>query len=680
MPLHLWLSKETVRAWFALFEARARCWHGVSRMDRWAILGGQLVAPVDRQRPPYWVWNTALNQLYLSAYHLAPANIPAYLGALQQHKVVYLLGYPSGLYRLAQVVLEQNLTAPKLKVAIGNAEPLLDHQREAIAAAFGCPVRETYGMAEIAAAAGECETGRLHIWPEAGHIEVLADEYNAPVDSGRAGRLVATGLLNADMPLIRYETGDRATLSAHTCECGRKLPLLESIEGRVDDVVITRDGRHIGRLDPVFKADLPIREAQIIQEDWAVLRVLYVPAATYSAQDGEMLIQRVHDRTGEDMKVILEPVTEIPRTANGKFRAVISHVRQSSPDKTGPLKNSIMTRKSNKHESFVVLGLFVLSLVVSAVFWSLLPAGFRDNQSTDYLNHYEPVARAILAGQGITLEGDIATRYPPGFSMLLAGAFRIGELFNLDDETVLLAFRLFFAGLSVVLVYALGRLIWTSALAFIPALAWLTYPFFLWLTKQPNSEVPFIPFLYASIFVFWLAALHKPRAWGLYLIAGLLAGATMLIRPSALGLGVLMAGLVLVIGHRMLAVRARFWAAGLILMGNLLAVLPWEASVYARTGHVIPLSTGGAITIQDGLTFLAVPKEYRREVRIPDDVAALMWTFHERRPEMASTGDAAAVVLDEARHNPAAFIKLMAIKVARSWYGSIAVFMNCRPF
>jgi 4-amino-4-deoxy-L-arabinose transferase-like glycosyltransferase len=328
-----------------------------------------------------------------------------------------------------------------------------------------------------------------------------------------------------------------------------------------------------------------------------------------------------------------------------------------------------MTRKSNKHESIVVIGLFILSLVVSAVFWSLLPAGFRDNQSTDYQNHYEPVARAVLAGQGITLEGEIATRYPPGFSLLLAGAFGIGELFNLDDEIALLAFRLFFAGLSVVLVYALGRLIWPSALAFIPALAWLTYPFFLWLTKQPNSEVPFVPFLYASLFVFWLAALHKPRAWGLYLVAGLLAGATMLIRPSALGLGVLMAGLVLVLGHRMLTVRARFWAAGLVLMGNLLAVLPWEASVYARTGHVIPLSSGGAITIQDGLTFLAVPKEYRREIRIPDDVAALMWTFHERRPEMSSTGGAAAVVLDEARRNPAAFIKLMAIKVARSWYG-----------
>jgi 4-amino-4-deoxy-L-arabinose transferase-like glycosyltransferase len=290
-----------------------------------------------------------------------------------------------------------------------------------------------------------------------------------------------------------------------------------------------------------------------------------------------------------------------------------------------------MDRMNKKHEPLIVIGLFVLTLVVSAAFWSLLPAGFRDNQSTDYLNHYEPVARAILAGQGITLDGEIATRYPPGFSILLAGALRIGEFSNSGDATILLAFRLFFAGLSVVLVYALARLIWNPLLALIPALAWLTYPFFLWLTKQPNSEVPFIPFLYASLFLFWLAVLHKPRAWILYLGAGLAAGATMLIRPSALGLGIIMAGLVLIIGRQELAFRTRFWAASLILLGNLLAVLPWEASVYARTGQVIPLSSGGAITIQDGLTFLAVPKEYRREVTIPEDVAALMWTFHERR-------------------------------------------------
>ena len=325
-PLHIWLSRETVQAWFALFEARARRWYGVDRHDRWAILGGQLVAPVERDRPPFWVWNMGLNQLYLSTYHLAPENIAAYVAAIEKHEIRYLLGYPSALYRLARELLDQGLDAPRLQVAIGNAEPLLDHQREAITAAFDCPARETYGMAEIAAAAGDCELGRLHVWPEAGYIEIFADTAGEVVPVGQSGRLVATGLMNADMPLIRYETGDRATMAVEGCACGRALPVLQAIEGRVDDVVVTRDGRHIGRLDPVFKADLPIVEAQIIQESLDRFRVLYVPTATYTEADGASLVQRIHDRTGDDMRVILEAVEAVPRTANGKFRAVISRV------------------------------------------------------------------------------------------------------------------------------------------------------------------------------------------------------------------------------------------------------------------------------------------------------------------------------------------------------------------
>ncbi|MEZ4517535.1 MAG: AMP-binding protein [Chloroflexota bacterium] len=327
-PLHIWQTRETVQQWFAIYEARARRWYGVSRHDRWAILGGQLVVPVTAERPPFWVWNGALNQLYLSAYHLAPQNIAVYLDALADHQVTFLLGYPSGMYRLAQAALDQGLSVPRLHVAIGNAEPLLNHQREAIAAAFGCPVRDTYGMAEIAAAAGECEQGQMHIWPEVGLVEVLSDTDDLPVPDGEPGRLIATGLLNADMPLIRYETGDRVALMPDNgvpCTCGRALPRLQSLEGRMDDVVITPDGRHIGRLDPVFKADLPIREAQIIQETRDQLRVLYVPTAEYSEQDGDQLIRRIQDRVG-DMTVILELVDEVPRTANGKFRAVISHL------------------------------------------------------------------------------------------------------------------------------------------------------------------------------------------------------------------------------------------------------------------------------------------------------------------------------------------------------------------
>lgn len=322
-----------------------------------------------------------------------------------------------------------------------------------------------------------------------------------------------------------------------------------------------------------------------------------------------------------------------------------------------------------KHEFVLVLGLLVLTFFVSALFWSVLPAQFRENQSTDYLNHYEPVARSILAGQGIMLDGEIATRYPPGFSVLLAGAFFISDRLGLGDDTTMLVFRLVSAGLSVVLVYGLARLIWSPRLSLIPAIAWLTYPFFLWSTKQPNSEVPFIPLLYAALFVFWLAVLRKPHIWWLYLVAGLLAGATMLIRPAAIGLGVIMAGLALLPAGREMNFGRRVATAILILLGNILAILPWEAAVYTRSGEIVPLGSGGTITIQDGLTFLAVPKEYRREVNIPDDVYELMWDFHERRPEMLSTSGAVSVMLEEAQRKPVAFGKLMLIKLVRSWYG-----------
>src|SRR5205807_4547026 len=142
-------------------------------------------------------------------------------------------------HALAQGVLANQPGWLGLAVAITNAEPVLSHQRETIAAAFGCAVRETYGMTEIVAAAGECEAGRLHLWPEVGWLEVR--EGTDPVPPGRSGEFICTGLLNADMPLIRYRAGDRGALPGeeHPCQCGRTLPTVAYIEGRMDDVLYT---------------------------------------------------------------------------------------------------------------------------------------------------------------------------------------------------------------------------------------------------------------------------------------------------------------------------------------------------------------------------------------------------------------------------------------------------------
>lgn len=325
--LDLWWSRTTVQIWYALFEARCRRWYWVSRHDRWAILGGQVVTPVAQRRPPLWVWNGALNQLYMSSYHLSPDLIPHYLDALKRYRVKYLWGYTSALNTLAQEAIRLGRRDVTMAVAITNAEPLFPYQREAISEAFQCPVRENYGMAEIVTAATECAEGNLHLWPEVGIVEVMAGEQQAP--RGTSGELVCTGLLNKDMPLIRYHIGDRGTLpeSDALCKCGRTLPLLTSVEGRSDDVLYTPDGRRVGRLDPIFKERLPVVEAQIIQEalDW--IRVLYVPAPGFTQATARSIAERLRERMGS-VQVTLEKVEQIPREHNGKFRAVICNIEK----------------------------------------------------------------------------------------------------------------------------------------------------------------------------------------------------------------------------------------------------------------------------------------------------------------------------------------------------------------
>jgi phenylacetate-CoA ligase len=125
------------------------------------------------------------------------------------------------------------------------------------------------------------------------------------------------------MPLIRYRVGDRATLAAdQSCACGRGMPVLESIDGRCDDVIVTPDGRQIGRLDPALKGDLPVREVQIIQEAPATVRILYVPGDQGPAAVEAPLKKQLRNYLGE-MQFEFEAVARIPRAANGKMKAVV---------------------------------------------------------------------------------------------------------------------------------------------------------------------------------------------------------------------------------------------------------------------------------------------------------------------------------------------------------------------
>jgi len=329
-PLRLYRSTETIRDWYACFEQRARAWSGVSRTDRYAMLGGQLVVPVRRDRPPFWVYNAALRQLYMSAYHLGPRFMDAYLDELGRRRIVHLYGYASAMDALATHALQSGRRDVKLRVAVSNAEPLFDHQRDRIAEAFSCQVRDTYGNTELSVAAFECAGRRMHLSMEVAAIEVV-DAAGVPCPAGATGEFACTGLLNFDHVLIRYRPGDSGALRADEspCNCGRHSPSLAAVEGRTDDVLVTVDGRRVGRLDPVFKGGMHLREAQIVQMARDEIHVNVVPAAGYSQADADAIVARLRERVGA-MNVRIIEVAEIPRSSNGKFRAVLNLLGKST--------------------------------------------------------------------------------------------------------------------------------------------------------------------------------------------------------------------------------------------------------------------------------------------------------------------------------------------------------------
>lgn len=300
-------------------------WAGIQFTDRIATLAGHPVAETRRLKPPFWVTNHAEKQLLLSSQHLTPAAIPHYAAKLRDWQPAMIHGYPSSLYVLALGLSEQQESGIQPRAIFTASETLLDTQRTVIESVFGCKAFNWYGNTEMTANIVECDDGRLHVKPEHSFLEFL-DSEGHPARPGELAEIVATGFGNDAFPLIRYRTGDTAILSDRPCECGRSGPMALSITGRVEDIIVTPEGRHAGRLDHVFKDSPQVREAQLLQETPDTLIVRIVRREDYGPEDTLRVTQALRERLGDRMQFEFQFVDHIPRGANGKFRFVTSKV------------------------------------------------------------------------------------------------------------------------------------------------------------------------------------------------------------------------------------------------------------------------------------------------------------------------------------------------------------------
>ena len=300
------------------FRWRHRAWAGIAFGSRAAYVAGHQVIPAGRRRPPFWVFDRCENRMLFSSYHIGELTLPHYLRALERFNPDLLHGYPSSLFLLANAALRtKSFIRPR--AIITASETLLEHQRAAIERAFGTKVYNWYGQTELTCNIVECREGRLHTRPDYGVLEVLSD-----------GTMVATGLNNMAMPLIRYRTGDRARLGEGCCSCGCRFPLVEAIEGRSEDYIVTPEGFAVGRLDHIFKGVRGVLEAQVVQPNLNTIVLRIVRGEEYARGAEEHIRSEARGRLGELMSIRFEYVPVIERAPGGKFRFIVSHLAGSS--------------------------------------------------------------------------------------------------------------------------------------------------------------------------------------------------------------------------------------------------------------------------------------------------------------------------------------------------------------
>ncbi len=303
---------------------RYRQWHGLTFNAPCLYLGGRSVVPVDARRPPFWRTNRATRQVFFSGYHLGPDTAEIYLRKMQRTGIPWLHGYPSMISLIAQYALETGVKLNLRWITTG-AENLLSQQRQTIERAFGVSPIEHYGMAEGVANISLCPQGKLHVDEDFAAVEFL------PHESGDF-RVVGSSLTNPAFPLLRYDTGDLVRLTNATCDCGRPGRIVQQIDGRNEDFVVTKSGTRLGRLDHIFKDCTNVREAQIRQDQPGQMDVCVVPSPQYTQQDEHLLVEEIRKRVGTQVDFHIHYVEQIPRTARGKLRLVISSIPCSRPD------------------------------------------------------------------------------------------------------------------------------------------------------------------------------------------------------------------------------------------------------------------------------------------------------------------------------------------------------------
>ncbi len=335
-PLLFYSSTDEQRSHGLARAIRAREWAGVRLGDRSLHIHFRPEPLSTRKRPAAWVRQELKRVVDVDACSISEHTLPGTIERMKRMEPFYLGSYPSIIFFIASFISDSGLSAPHPLAIITGGEQLLDHQRELIAEVFGTEPYSKYSSFENWEIASECPShSGMHLNAEDLILE-LVDEGGATTPTGERGRILITNLHNYGMPLIRYENGDYSSLAAAPCPCGRGLPLLDSLLGRITDFIYAGSGRRVAAIGIPFHrlAALGITQYQVVQDEPGriLLRLTASAATTASAKQAVENGAREHllPYLGTDIHMEVEFIQHLEPTAAGKHLAILSRLSPGS--------------------------------------------------------------------------------------------------------------------------------------------------------------------------------------------------------------------------------------------------------------------------------------------------------------------------------------------------------------
>jgi len=254
-------------------------------------------------------------------------DIAEQLRWLQQRQPDYLLSHPTNVAALARLSIEQGIRLPGLREVRTSGEMLEPGVRELCREAWDVPLVDMYSSNEVGYIALQCpDTQQYHTMAEDLLVEVL-DDAGHPCGPGATGRVVVTTLHNFAMPLIRYLVGDYAE-AGPPCTCGRGLPVLARILGRVRNMLVLPSG---DRYWPSFSVralskEIPLVQHQFVQKEIDLIEARLVVARPLRPDQEDWLVEYLRSRLPPGFRVEVVYCAGIPRGAGGKFEDFISTI------------------------------------------------------------------------------------------------------------------------------------------------------------------------------------------------------------------------------------------------------------------------------------------------------------------------------------------------------------------